>query len=86
VAATISPYVDQLLRAQNVAAGKLGTDVLRADKQTYNIDLTVLTLFGVVMKALNDHGVILDAEWQTRLNSALDGTWPDWIISQLPQP
>lgn len=82
MAATIPEYVDPLLRAQIAAAAQLGVQVMSVDKQLYDIDLTLLTLVGVIMKALNDKGVVLDAEWQTRLNTALQGTWPAWILNQ----
>lgn len=83
MAATIPEYVDPLLRGQIAAAGQLGVDIMAVDKQLYDVDLTLLTLIGVVMKALNDHGVVLDTEWQTRLNTALQGTWPTWILNQV---
>jgi hypothetical protein len=86
VAATIPEYVDPLLRGQISAAAQLGVNILAVDKQLYDVDLTLLTLIGMVMKALNDHGVVLDAEWQTRLNSALTGSWPTWVITQVPPP
>jgi hypothetical protein len=35
-----------------------------------------------VMKALNDKGIVLDAEWISRLDTALDGPWPAWILNQ----
>jgi hypothetical protein len=86
VAATVPEYVDPLLRGQISAAALLGVNILAVDKQLYDVNLTLLTLIGMVLKALNDHGVVLDAEWQARLNSALAGSWPDWIINQTPPP
>lgn len=83
MAATIPEYVDPLLKAQIAATSQLGVQVMSVDKQLYDIDLTLLTLIGVVMKALNDKGVVLDAEWLTRLNTALQGTWPAWILNQV---
>lgn len=82
MAATVPEYVDFLLRRQISAAGQLGVQLLLVDRQAWAINLTQLILIGTVMKALNDHNVVLDAEWQTRLNSALTGTWPDWIVNQ----
>jgi hypothetical protein len=84
VAATVPEYVDPLLRGQIAAAAQLGVNVLAVDKELYDVNLTLLTAIGMVMKALNDKGVVLDAEWQTRLNSALAGTWPTWVITQVP--
>jgi hypothetical protein len=86
VAATVPEYVDPLLRGQIAAANLLGVNILAVDKQLYDVNLTLLTAIGMVMKALNDHGVVLDAEWQTRLNGALAGTWPSWVINQTPPP
>lgn len=86
MATTIPPYVDALLRRQQVAAQILGSDVLRSGPELYNVNLTVLVLIGVIMKGLNDKGVILDAEWLDRLSTALDGTWPDWIRYQQAPP
>ena len=82
MAATIPEYVDILLRRQIAAASQLGVNLTLVDRQLYDVNLTLITLVGVLMKALNDHSVILDAEWQTRLNSALTGSWPDWITTQ----
>lgn len=84
MAATVPEYVDPLLRGQMAAASQLGVDILAVDKQLYDVNLTLLTLLGMVMKALNDKGVVLDAEWQTRLNGALAGSWPTWVITQVP--
>jgi hypothetical protein len=86
MAATVPEYVDPLLRGQISAAALLGVNILAVDKQLYDVNLTLLTAIGMVMKALNDHGVVLDAEWQTRLNGALAGTWPTWVITQVPPP
>lgn len=86
MAATIPEYVDPLLRGQIAAATQLGVDLMRVDRQLYDVNLTLLTAIGMIMKALNDKGVVLDAEWQTRLNGALAGSWPTWVITQVPPP
>lgn len=86
MAATIPEYVDPLLRRQQFAATILGSDVLHSDPQSYAINLTLLTLIGVLMKALNDKGVVTDAEWLARLDTALNGAWPPWILNQTPPP
>lgn len=86
MAATVPEYVDPLLRGQIAAASQLGVNIMAVDKQLYDVDLTLLTAIGMIMKALNDKGVVLDAEWQTRLNSALTGSWPAWVINQTPPP
>jgi hypothetical protein len=83
MAANVVDYVQVLLRRQNAAVDKLGLRLTAVDRQAYLIDVSLLVLIGVLMKALNDKGVVLDAEWQTRVNSALQGTWPDWILAQV---
>lgn len=82
MAANVVDYVDVLLRRQIAAADRLGVQLLAVDRQTWAANLTQLILIGSVMKALNDKGTVLDAEWQTRLNGALTGSWPDWIVNQ----
>lgn len=76
-------YVQELLRRQISATGALGVDVTQIGRELYLINVSLLVLLGVVMKALNDHGTVLDAEWQTRVNAALQGAWPDWILAQV---
>ena len=83
MAANPVDYVQVLLRRQISASGQLGVNITGIGRETYLIDVSLLVLLGVVMKALNDKGVVLDAEWQTRVNNALGGTWPDWILQQV---
>ena len=82
MAATIPEYVDPLLRRQAAAAGLLGVDVFGAGAELYRVNLTLLTLVGVLMKALHDKGVVTDTEWLARLDTALNGTWPQWMLQQ----
>lgn len=84
--ATIPQYVNELLRRQIQVAPLLGTEVMSVDRQSYALNLELLTLLAVVMKGLNDKGVINDAEWLNALDHALDGDWPDWIVHQTPPP
>lgn len=88
VADRIPQYVDPLLRAQQAWGELLGSGILNTDKQTYNLNLTVLALVATIMKAMVDKGLITDAEWQQRLNAVpqSDQAWPDWILKQLPPP
>lgn len=86
MAGTVPEYVDPLLRGQISAANLLGIDIMHAGKDLYDVNLTVLALIGVVMKALNDKGVVLDAEWLDRLGHALDGSWQPWIVNQTDPP
>lgn len=79
----VPQYVGYLLPAQASACTRVGTDVYSIQRDLYAVNLSLLTLIGVLMKALNDHGVVLDAEWIDRLNHALDGTWDPNIIGQV---
>ncbi len=80
-------YVEPLLRRQaSVLRDKLGVDIMGVDAQSYRLNLTVLVLIGVVMKAMVDKGAITDAEWLARVDSSLDPVeaWPYWIVAQAP--
>jgi hypothetical protein len=79
----VEAYVEELLKRQQAATtGQLGVSLLLVGPELYKVDLTILVMIGVVMKALNDKGVVLDAEWISRLDAALAGPWPDWILNQ----
>ena len=79
----VEAYVEELLkRQQATTTGQLGVSLLLVGPELYKVDLTILVMIGVVMKALNDKGVVLDAEWISRLDTALDGPWPAWILNQ----
>lgn len=86
MAATIPEYVDPLLRRQDAAASLLGSSVIRADTQTYNINLGVLALIAVIMQKLNEKGTVTDAEWLAALDTIPQGNWPQWVLKQLPPP
>lgn len=83
MAGTIPEYVAYLLPAQAGACTQIGTDLYTAPRDLYAVNLSLLALIGVMMKALNDKGVVLDAEWIDRLSHALDGTWDPNIIGQV---
>jgi hypothetical protein len=83
MATFVPTYVGYLLPAQATACLQLGTDIYSSPKELYAVNLSLLTLVGVMMKALNDKGVVLDAEWIDRLNHALDGTWDPNVIGQI---
>jgi hypothetical protein len=79
----VETYVEELLRRQQATTtGQLGVSLLLVGPELYKVDLTILVMLGVIMKALNDKGVVPDAEWLTRLDAALDGPWPAWILNQ----
>lgn len=81
--AEVPDYVAELLRRQAAISPQIGTYIFGVGQELYEINVTLLTLLGVVMKAMTDKGAITDAEWLTRLDHALDGTWPDWIVGQV---
>lgn len=84
MANTVPEYVIPLIQKQNDAAGLLGVQILLIDGQAYRMNLTVLMLLGVVMKALNDKGLVSDAEWIAALSTATAGDWPAWLLNQIP--
>ncbi|MEU7170300.1 hypothetical protein ABZ949_02265 [Micromonospora tulbaghiae] len=93
MAAWSSQIVPHLLKAQHSLRNDLGTDVMYADRQTYNINLELLALIAMVMKAVQDlhPTVATDAAWQQRLNVAVDtgpggdrSGWPGWVLLQVP--
>lgn len=92
MAATIPEYVDPLLRHQESWASQLGSSITRGSQEPYNINLTLLAFISVIMQALHDKGVVLDAEWLARLDAVLqpqqNWTTADhaWILRQLPPP
>lgn len=81
--AEVPDYVAELLRRQAAVSQQVGAYVFGVGSELYSIDVTILTLLGVVMKAMVDKGAITDTEWLDRLDHALDGTWPDWIVGQV---
>lgn len=83
MAANPVDYVQVLLQRQFTATSQVGVDITQVGRDLYLTNVSLLLLLGVVMKALNDKGVVLDAEWQTRVNAALSGTWPSWILAQV---
>lgn len=83
MADTVPEYVAYLLPAQAGAAFQIGSDLYSTPRDLYAINLSLLALIGVMMKALNDKGVVLDAEWIDRLSHALDGNWDPGMINQV---
>lgn len=85
-------FVPPLLKGQHSIRNELGTDVMSGGREIYNTNLTVLALFGMVMKAIQDiaPAVATDAFWQARLNVAIDtgpggdrSGWPGWVLLQI---
>lgn len=83
MASFVPDYVAYLLPAQASAAAQIGTDLYSSERALYAVNLSLLTLIGVLMKALNDKGVVTDAEWIDRLSHALDGNWDPNMIGQI---
>jgi hypothetical protein len=80
---TTPDYVPYLLAGQVSAGRQAGVDLYAVAREVYVTNLSLLALIGMVIKALNDHGVILDAEWLTRLNAAYQGPWPANMLNQI---
>ena len=80
---TTPEYVPYLLAGQVAAGQQAGVDLYAVDRQLYVTNLSLLALIGMILKALNDKGVVLDAEWQTRLNAAYQGPWPANLLNQI---
>lgn len=82
-----------MLQAQHSPAvtDNLGTDIMGSGRELYNTNLTLLSLIGMVMKAIQDISpTATDAFWQARLNTAIDtgaggdrSGWPGWVILQV---
>lgn len=80
---TTPEYVPYLLQGQAKAGKTVGVNLYGLTHEAYIVNLSVLALIGMVVKALNDHGIVLDAEWLTRLNAAFDGPWPADLLNQV---
>jgi len=80
---TTPEYVPYLLAGQVAAGQQVGVYLYGISHEAYIVNLSTLALIGMVIKALNDKGVVLDAEWLTRLNAAYQGPWPANLINQV---
>lgn len=84
----VHQYVSAMLAGQ-VSAGKLiGVSVYKIDRQTYAVNLTLLTLLGMVMKKISEVAPqVTDQVWLDALNHALDSDeanpWPVNIVNQI---
>lgn len=84
---TVPEYVPYLLAGQVAAARAVGVEPYYIDRQAWVMNLAVLDLIGMIVKALNDKAIVLDAEWLVRLNSAYAGVWDQNMIAQIqPAP
>lgn len=76
-------YVPYLLAGQVKAGRQAGVDIYQISRELYVVNLSNLALIGMICKALHEKGVVLDAEWQTRLDAAYSGLWPAGMIAQV---
>lgn len=81
---TTPEYVPYLLNAQTSATQQIGVNIYGVARELYVQNLSQLALIGMIIKALHDKGVVLDAEWLTRLNAAYVGPWPADMLNQIP--
>lgn len=81
---TTPEYVPYLLNAQTSATQQIGVNIYAVARELYVQNLSQLALIGMIIKALHDKGVVLDAEWLTRLNAAYTGPWPADMLNQIP--
>lgn len=83
----VHQYVEALLPGQAAAGQLIGINLYGVDRQSYVINLTVLTLIGMVMKTISQVAPqVTDQVWLDALNHALDST-PEspWSVNMLNQ-
>lgn len=84
----VHQYVSTLLKAQASAGQLLGVNTYRVSREAYVMNLTVLTMLGVVMKKISEVApTVTDAVWLDALNHALDASvqvpWPQAMLDQV---
>jgi hypothetical protein len=84
----VHQYVSRLLEGQAKAGRKLGVDVYAIGREPYVIDLTILTMLGVIMKQISAVApAVTDQVWLDALNQALDASealpWPVGVLNQV---
>lgn len=86
-------FVPFLLKGMHDVRQDVGTSPLSIDRTQYMVVLEVLSLVGMVMKAVQDlhPAVATDAVWAQRLAVAIDtgpggdrSGWPGWVFLQIP--
>lgn len=73
--ATVKQYVDVMRVRQDRMAEKFGVGLRSSRVEIRVLNLTVLALIAVVVKALVDKGVLTDAELVALMNGAADDGW-----------
>lgn len=84
----VHQYVSQLVQGQARAAQMLGVNIYGADRSTWVMNLTVLTMLGVVMKKVSEVApAVTDQVWLDALNHALDQSaqqpWPPDLLNRV---
>ncbi|MFC7276214.1 hypothetical protein ACFQS1_19655 [Paractinoplanes rhizophilus] len=84
----VHQYVSQLVQGQERAAQMLDVDIYGVDRSTWVMNLTVLTMLGVVMKKVSEVApVVTDQVWIDALGHALDQSaqqpWPAGLLGQV---
>lgn len=74
---TLIEYVRQMYARQQVVAEKLGSDISKNSKPVRVLNLSILVLIAVPIKALVDKGVLTDQELVVILNQARDAFYDD---------
>lgn len=82
--ATVKQYIQSMRSRQDMIARKFGCDISQADKQVRVLNLSVLALIAVVVKALVDKGVITDAELMAVMDAARDDAYQDEPVEPSP--
>lgn len=85
-------YVPYLLKAMHNVRQDVGTSPMSLDRTQFMVLLEVLSMIGMVMKAMQDlhPAVATDAAFSQRLGIAIDtgpagdrSGWPGWVVLQV---
>lgn len=84
----VHQYVSQLLKSQAAVGPQVGVDIYGVARELYVVDLTLLTMLGVIMKKISEVApTVTDQVWIDALNSALDSSpelpWPADVLNQV---
>lgn len=84
----VHQYVAELVKGQAAAGQLLGVNTYRVDRETWVLNLTILTMIGVVMKKISEVApAVTDQVWLDALNHALDSSvqapWPTDLLNQV---
>lgn len=84
----VHQYVSRLVEGQAAAGQMLGVNVYKVDRETWVLNLTMLTAIGMVMKKISEVApAVTDQVWLDALNHALDASaqapWPQALLDQI---